>query len=240
MQRRTVVIAAEDDGRYTGELFVAGETAAPGIVLLTEVFGRTSPMTAIAERFANDGFAVLIPDLYWEIGDDVTFADDDRRAAGDAFLKIGGSVGHKEYAVAAVKALAAQPECTGKVALVGFGVGGLSAFAAAAEHSADAGVSFYPPILNLAGVEALGAPWQYHYAGADRFARDNLYNDIVGRFAGGNSADIRLYDGAGHGFVVPGRAEYDEDATDHALAATAAFLSGALGGADIHALREPS
>ena len=208
MAGRTIEIACSDakshGGRFTGLLSLPPAGKGPGIVLMSEVFGVTGAVAELASGYAEQGYVVLVPDMFWRAGEMLTFGYDARRDAGDAFLLAGGSVGHKQNFIAAAEALKSLPECAGGIAAVGFGVGALTAFAAAAGNLVDGAVSFYPAILPLGDAANMETPWQYHYAEADIFPRDNLFNDVVDMVSRRNGVDIRSYAGAGYGFAMPG------------------------------------
>src|SRR5690348_18245515 len=63
----------------------AGAPRAGGLLLLHEAFGLNADMQALAERLAERGYAVLVPDLYWRGSD--RLAGYDERAKAIAMLK---------------------------------------------------------------------------------------------------------------------------------------------------------
>src|ERR1051326_9585670 len=95
----------------------AGQGPWPGVVLIHDAFGMTRDLRAHADRFAADGFAALAPDLYtWgrKIGCiRATMANLGARS-GRAFDDID----------AARQWLAARGDCTGRVGVVGYCMGG--------------------------------------------------------------------------------------------------------------------
>jgi carboxymethylenebutenolidase len=229
MATTNLIIAESESSRFTAALLVPARETGPGMVLMSEVFGVTQAVMELASGYANQGYVVLVPDMFWRAGEKLTFGYDSRRDAGDAFLSAGGLVGHKSNFLAALGALRAVPGCNGGCAAIGFGIGGITAFAAAAENAVDAAVSFYPPILPLGDSEKLATPWQYHCGGADILVRDNLCKDVAARLGGRDGVDLRFYSGAAHGFAMPGAPGYDETAACAAIAASCEFLALSLG-----------
>lgn len=39
----------------------------PGLVLLQEIFGINPYMKSMADRYAEEGYVVLVPDLFWRM-----------------------------------------------------------------------------------------------------------------------------------------------------------------------------
>ena len=50
------------DGYLTGP---AGDAPAPGILLITAIFGVDREMRELADAWAADGFLVSVPDIFW-------------------------------------------------------------------------------------------------------------------------------------------------------------------------------
>src|SRR5438067_313597 len=42
-------------------------TVRGGLIVIQEIFGVTPAMRAIADEFAAEGYAVLVPDIYWRL-----------------------------------------------------------------------------------------------------------------------------------------------------------------------------
>lgn len=65
MAGQWVDIAAADGGTFKGYLAVPASGSGPGIVLLQEIFGVNASMRAVADYYAEEGYVVLAPDLFW-------------------------------------------------------------------------------------------------------------------------------------------------------------------------------
>jgi carboxymethylenebutenolidase len=167
----------------------------PGIVVIHEVFGVTDDIRAKADRFAARGYLALAPDLF------------EGRPKGicvlAAFKALNAGHGSQFDAIEAARAeLAERPDCTGRVGVIGFCMGGgfalLSAprlpFAAAAVNY---GVLPRDPERVLAGA----CPVVASYGGRDRslpgaaakLERALTANDVP--------HDVREYPGASHSFL---------------------------------------
>ncbi len=57
--------AADGSGNFTGYLAVPASGSGPGIVLLQEIFGVNATIREIADYYAEEGYVVLAPDLFW-------------------------------------------------------------------------------------------------------------------------------------------------------------------------------
>src|SRR6266702_4268464 len=60
-------IAAADGGAFKGYLTVPASGSGPGILLLQEIFGVNASMREVADYYAEEGYVVLTPDLFWRL-----------------------------------------------------------------------------------------------------------------------------------------------------------------------------
>ena len=60
-------IVARDDGKFSAYLAAPDQGSGPGLVLLQEMFGINDYMKAMADRYAEEGYVVLVPDLFWRM-----------------------------------------------------------------------------------------------------------------------------------------------------------------------------
>src|ERR1700733_12608766 len=95
----------------------AGTGPWPGVVMIHEIFGLDDVMRGHADRLAGFGYLTLAVDLF-SAGSNprclVTTMTTLIRGHGRAFADIGAA---RDY-------LAASPDCTGKVGVIGFCLGG--------------------------------------------------------------------------------------------------------------------
>lgn len=110
----------------------------PGVVLIHDAFGLSDDHRAIARRVADNGYLAIAPDLYARGGAlrciRTVFGDMMRRE-GRTFEDIHAARDH----------LANHPQCTGKVAVAGFCLGGGFALLVAPQGF-DAAAPFYPSL----------------------------------------------------------------------------------------------
>jgi carboxymethylenebutenolidase len=80
---QTIQIQTQD-GNFSGYLATpAGK--GPGIVLCQEIFGVNATMRQVADYYAEEGYTVLVPDLFWRIEPGIELSDrgaDFQRALG--------------------------------------------------------------------------------------------------------------------------------------------------------------
>lgn len=207
-------IQLEVDGKTTG-----AAVALPGgggkhgaVIVVHEWHGLNHRFTGMVERLAEEGFVAIAPDLYFG-----EVADDDGRAAQLMHaMKTDTSLATFRAAAAWAKA---HPRCNGKVAIMGFCMGGAMAIAAATHVKGLSGaVPFYGlPQTKYMHASDIGCPVQMHFAQRDDWAKASVAEALAeSARAAGKDVSVFVYD-AGHAFM---RAD-DPSKFDAAAAKTA-------------------
>src|SRR5579864_37484 len=144
MAGRTITVSAKGGGSFRAYLAMPEKGSGPGIVLLQEIYGINSYIRGVADYYAEEGYVVLAPDLFWRIepGIELGFTGADRERAFELLGKFDIDRAVEDIA-ATVSALRTLPECKGKVGVLGFCLGGLLAYLAAAHARVDCAVSYY-------------------------------------------------------------------------------------------------
>ena len=223
------------DGTLPADLFLPAAGSGPGIVLFQEIFGVTDYIRSRAADLASLGYVVLVPHLYWRIGDEVVSEAADglpramelvRRLDWDAAVSDGG---------AALTALRAAPEVDGPVGVLGFCFGGGLAFAVAAAapqvDGPDALVSYYgsalPQLLGLA--PQVSSPSLHHFGEADDYIPMDTVREIEAAItAGDGDVTFVTHPGAGHAFDNPSPVFHHEGASRDAWVTTESWLADHL------------
>src|SRR6266851_9171471 len=116
MAGQWIDVAAADGGTFKGYLTIAASGSGPGILLLQEIFGVNSSMREVADYYAEEGYVVLVPDLFWRMkpGVELGYSEADfKEALGyNERLDEENAVNDIAATLAAIRAL---PEQAGKV-----------------------------------------------------------------------------------------------------------------------------
>ena len=184
-----------------GELGEPGEPASTNkvgtVIVVQEWHGINTEMKNKVARFAQEGFLALAPDLYHGA---VAHNDQEAGKMMQAldFAKAIGEIG------AAVAWAKEQPRSNGKVAVLGFCLGGALTIAAAANVPGLAcAVPFYGvPDLSKLDLSKVSAPILAHFAGHDDWASPDKARQIQKDLtAKGKSFELHVYPDAGHAFM---------------------------------------
>src|ERR1700755_285831 len=166
-------IAAADGGKFKGYLAIPASGSGPGILLLQEIFGVNSSMREVADHYAEEGYVVLAPDLFWrmEPGIELGYTEADFGKAKGYSQRFDADHSIKDSADA-LKVLRARPECVGQGGALGFCLGGKLAYLVAARTDVDCAVSYYGVGIEADIGEAgdVKGPMVFHFAELDRFA----------------------------------------------------------------------
>ena len=131
---RTFIFRPVAPGRY------------PGLVVYSEIYQVTAPIRRIAAQFAGHGFIVAAPEIYHEfLPAGVAFHYDEIGTARGNELKITKTIAsYDDDARAALEFLKSHSNCTGKLGVAGFCIGGHLAFRAAMNSEVRAAACWYP------------------------------------------------------------------------------------------------
>jgi carboxymethylenebutenolidase len=166
----------------------------PGVVVVHEIFGLTDDTRQQADRLAAAGYLALAPDLFTAGG-----ALRCVRATLQALTRgQGPAFGDLE---AARGALAARPDCTGRVGVIGFCMGGGFALLTA-PRGFDVSAPNYGPLPDDLDDALQGAcPVVASYGGRDRSLPGAAEKLEAALTRLGVEHDVREYPAAGHSFL---------------------------------------
>ena len=113
-----ITIPLESGEHIPGRLAVPqGKGPFPAVVIVHEVFGIDESMTSHISRMASAGYLVLMPDLYSRGGM--------RKCLKATFRALVDGTGQAYQDIEAAKNyLLSRPDCTGKIGVMGFCMGG--------------------------------------------------------------------------------------------------------------------
>jgi carboxymethylenebutenolidase len=174
----------------------SGEGPWPGVVVIHEAMGLLDDIRRAADRVAAGGYVAFAPDLY-----SYGFAPQCLLATMRTLMK--GSGGRAlEDIDAARDYLVARDDCTGKVGIIGFCMGGGFAILAA-NRGFDVAAPNYGQVPKNAEAALSGAcPVVGSYG-----AKDWMYRGAAAKLdqaltANGVEHDVKEYADAAHGFMV--------------------------------------
>jgi len=202
------------------------------IVMLHEIFGVNTAMKKKAEKFAEAGYLVAMPDLFWRIERkvDLGYGEEDRKKGFGLMQKFSVPDG-----VADVVALGAwlKANVSGKerVGVVGFCIGGKLAVLAGANKPFKAAVAMYGVKLdeNLDLLRTYPVPLQIHVGDSDAHIPIETSRRVEDALRGNPRAEQFIYTQAQHGFFNPLRVDtYEPQAAELAGNRVMAFLQDAF------------
>ena len=166
----------------------------PGVVVLHESFGLNDDIRQQADRLAAAGYVALAPDLFSDGGAWRCLRATFRAAMsghGKAFDDIETARGW----------LTRRDDCTGRVGVIGFCLGGGFALLTAA-RGFDASAPNYAHLpKDLDGALAGACPVVASYGGTDRTLRRTAAKLDTALARAGVERDVREYPDAGHSFL---------------------------------------
>lgn len=230
-----VTIPVTDGGTMSAWLARPARADAGAVLLLHEIFGLNRTMRALADQIVGLGHIALVPDLWWREAPGELDPDSGPPAWSRAMallreLDEPRAVADAQAALGFARRL---PGCNGRVAVVGFCLGGRLAMRLAAAGAGEAHVSYYG-----FGIETMldelatpRAPLLLHLAARDRFVPPPAQAAILAALAHRPGVEVVVHPGADHAFARAGARSFDEQAAAVAHARTAALLARCLNSA---------
>ncbi|HUO06737.1 MAG TPA: dienelactone hydrolase family protein [Phycisphaerae bacterium] len=235
------IVTFKSEGRdiqaYQVEPVVAGPH--PSVIVVSDIFGMTDWVKKRADLLAEQGYTVLVPNIYSRIPDTAhgvnaqqAYVDYAQTADQQVMTDISGAI---DYLQADGKPTAGQP-----LAIVGYDMGGIYAMMiAGTDLRVTAAVNYYGRILYtttsrnrpLSPVDDLfnlHAPLLNFYGTNDPQAPDDQITALESRLShnpNGVYYDVVRYPGVGHGFLVPTRQGYNAQAAEQSEKRTRDFLA---------------
>ena len=199
-----IEITAADGGRFKAYMAVPASGRGPGIVLCQEIFGINEYVREVADLYAEEGYVVLAPDLFWRMqpGVDMGYSPEEWQKAFDFFQRFDVDAGIKDVTATATT-LRGRPECTGKVGVLGHCLGGKLAYLAAARSGVDCAVGYYGVGIeaSLNEKDKIRCPLVLHFGTEDKYAPLAAVEQIKAAFANRPDAEIYVYQGQDHAFA---------------------------------------
>jgi len=192
----------------------------PGVLVVHENRGLNPHIEDIARRLAVEGFMAFAPDALTPLGG---YPGDEDKAR-ELFGKLDPQKVREDF-VAAAEYLKGRSDCTGKIGVVGFCVGGgIVNFLATRLPDLSAGVPFYGAQPRSEDVAKIKAPLLIHYAEQDERITAGAAAYETALKANHVPYQMFTYPGTQHGFNNDTTPRYDKAAADLAWKRTIDFL----------------
>lgn len=232
MTGRWITLTAADGHALRAWLVVPPQGSGPGLVLLHEMVGLNAFARDMAARYAEEGYVTVVPDLYARQATDVELDYDAAGMARAAELRADLTDAEALTDIDAARAaLAAEPTCRGRSAVVGFSMGGRLALLAAARGGFACAVSWYGTGLEADDdtLATLPCPALLLMGEQDDKVPAQARAAIETALASSPAARCVIFPGCAHGFANPARPAFDKPAASLAFSRALAFLRGEIG-----------
>ena len=203
----------------------------PGLVILQEIFGVNEHIRAVADQYATDGYCVIAPDIFWREGRKIELAYDPQGF--ERGLGLLGKLNIDQTAIdlqATVTALKQLSACTGKVGSLGFCMGGLLSFIAAAEAGVDTAVCYYGGGIHqhLDRAKKIRCPVLFHFADQDAYIPQQAVQAVRKSLGGRKNVRVIVHAGVDHGFNCWRRPAWNQVTAARARGQSLVHLSESL------------
>ena len=231
MDARWIDVSSDDGKSFKAYLSTPPTGKGPGIVLIQEIFGVNAHIQAVADQWALDGYLVLAPDIFWRVqsGVNLGYSESDMQRGFAIMQQMNQQQAIADIA-SSVRFLRQSAHACYRVASLGFCMGGLLSFLAAADAKVDAAVCYYPGGIGekLSVVERIHCPLLVHFAEQDCFIPTQEIEATKQALATHAQASVYGYPGVEHGFNCWQRASYHQPSAALARGRSLSFLSACL------------
>ncbi|GEK45788.1 dienelactone hydrolase family protein [Bisbaumannia pacifica] len=224
--------AADGSGSFSGYLAIPASGSGPGIVLLQEIFGVNGTIREIADYYAEEGYVVLAPDLFWrqEAGVELDYTAEDWQRAFGFYQGFDQDRGIEDIA-AAIAALRSRPECSGQVGALGFCLGARLAYLTACRCDVDVAVGYYGMGIenHLDEAASIRGRLVLHFAEQDEYCPAAARQDIEAALDQRDNVELYRYPGVDHAFARPRSEHYHKPSALMAHQRSVAAFRQAMG-----------
>ncbi|MNB97097.1 Carboxymethylenebutenolidase [compost metagenome] len=234
MKGQYVSVQVPSGGHFQAYLATSVDGRGPGVVLCQEIFGVNQAMREVADLLAEEGYTVLVPDLYWrqEPGVQLGYTEEDFGRAYELYQGFDEAAGIDDIR-ASLNALEALPQCQpGDLGVVGYCLGGKLAYLAACRLPEVAcAVGYYGVGIEnaLSEIEGLQGRLVLHMAEQDQFCPAEARSAIQETLQKQPGVELYVYPGVDHAFARPNGHHYHKPSALLAHERTIAALRRVLG-----------
>lgn len=199
---------------FAAYLAVAEGGKGPGIVLCQEIFGVNAAMRAKADFLAEEGYTVLVPDLFWRTAPriELAYTEQDFAKAFELYQAYDENLGIDDIrdSLATLSTLESCDASAG-LGVVGYCLGGKLAYLAACRLPEVAcAVGYYGVGIDhaLDELHNLTGRLVLHIAELDKFTPPEARQAILDATAQHPRAQAYVYEGGDHAFARPNSEHY--------------------------------
>ncbi|WP_111892373.1 dienelactone hydrolase family protein [Acinetobacter sp. MB5] len=235
MAGQYIHITSRTGQTFAAYLAVSADGKGPGIVLCQEIFGVNAAMRAKADFLAEEGYTVLVPDLFWrnEPQIELGYSAEDFEKAFILYQQYDQDLGVQDIQDS-LQHLASLEECTAEAGLgvVGYCLGGKLAYLAACRLPEVAcavgyyGVGIEKQLDELANCRA---QLVLHIAELDQFTPPAAREQIVQAAQQYPNLKVYVYEGVDHAFARPQGTHFHKPSAKFAHERTVTALHNAIG-----------
>jgi carboxymethylenebutenolidase len=211
---------------------VANRASGAAVVLLHEVDGVDGDVRLVCKELADHGFLAIAPNLSWREESTIdVFSSNDLDSRCRTELYSGYHLDRRIRDVAAIIRKAREADgASEKVGVMGFGLGGLLAYLAAARLPIDAAAIFYGIRIEemLDEANKVAIPMLVHLGDEDEAIPPDAQVEINNAFATRGNVRVLSYKGSAHGFATRAGPDFDAEAASLALDRTMTFFQSHL------------
>lgn len=210
-------------------VYVARPAGTPkaAIIVIPEIFGVNPGIRQKADKWAEQGYLAVAPDIFWRFAPGVELNPDVEAELQEAFgyfQQYDPTDGVYDIE-STIKWIRAQG--VAKVGCAGYCLGGRLAYMAAARTDIDASVGYYGVMIDQMLDEAhhIANPLMLHIAGADHFVLPEAQAAIHAGLDDHPKVTLHDYPGLDHGFAAEMGDRRNEAGAQLADSRTAAFMA---------------
>ena len=228
MQVSMINLTTDNGGVFNGYRALPDQPNGGSVVVLQEIFGINANIREIVEDFATHGYACIAPDIFWRQQPGVELdpsseSDRDRAQALLAGLDVELAV---RDALLAGTHLLGLPGANGRLAAVGYCLGGKLAYLLGASPQVSAAISYYGVAIqhSLPMADQICSPLLLHLAENDHLCPPEAQALILDTLSARPGVSIMRYPNVGHAFARRNSPNFDATSAARADAATLDLL----------------
>ena len=224
--------AGDGSGSFGAYLALPASGSGPGLVLAQEIFGVNATMREVADSYAEEGYVVLVPDLFWrqQPGIELGYTPEDWQRAFGYYQGFDEAKGVADIQ-ATLNVIRGLPQCTGPAGVLGFCLGGKLAYLAACRTDAQVCVAYYGVGIEKAldELDKVRGRLVMHVAQQDKFCPPEAQAQIAAAVKGRANVEHYVYAGQDHAFARAGGEHFNKPSALMAHQRSLAALKSVIG-----------